>query len=124
MSDSEGHFIIPQADDPTPVRAIATVGVVTVVVIIAAVSWSGWLLGREEVRLGARVEQAEARPGRAPAEIGIIDQTLIHYAHPGMTKIRAQNRRLASWGRISTSTSAVHMPIDRAIDVVLEREGK
>jgi hypothetical protein len=125
MRQSDEHFVIPQADDPTPVRAIAVVGAVAVLVIVAAVSWSGWLLGREEARLGAREEHSATRPpSRAPAEIGIIDQTLIHYAFPGQTKLQAQSRRLASWGRIGTSSSAVHMPIDRAIDLVLEQEGK
>lgn len=119
-----------QERDRLNLKAVVWTAVVTAIVGVLAVLWSGWLLERERSRLAverreAIVERDRAESGAprtAPREIGIVDQTQIRRERLGRTLTREKRQRLESFGWIDRERGIVHIPIERAFDIIVGEE--
>lgn len=59
--------------------------------------------------------------GQVPDEIARIDQTLIEVDHAFSNQRVEQKERLQSYGWIDPSRGVIHIPIERAFDLFIER---
>jgi len=58
------------------------------------------------------------------AEIGIVDQVPFDVARAAQAYRKDEIERLSSWGWIDRKQGTVHMPIDRAMDLVVQEQKK
>jgi hypothetical protein len=116
------EVIIEQEEDRISSAMIIGTVVVAALIGIGSVYISGLLLEREEARLHGPLYRAPANPPRAPREIGGVEQTLIESAHHGLRVRDAQQKKLESWSWVDRRSGIVRVPIDRAIDLWLERQ--
>jgi hypothetical protein len=56
------------------------------------------------------------------AEIGIVDQVPFDVTRAAEAYRKEEIERLSSWGWIDRKQGTVHMPIDRAIDLVVQEQ--
>ncbi len=112
---------IPQEDDRIGARRIVLVAITSIVVILASIGVARWIGGATTRGLG---REHIAHPTRtAPREIGIVDQTLIETEAYGEL-LRAQQRRvLAHYGWVDRRAGIARIPIERAMELVVEQEG-
>ena len=59
----------------------------------------------------------------APTEISGIEQQLFDEPAQGLSERELVRKRLGSYGWVDREREIVHIPIDRAIDLYLERQG-
>lgn len=116
MSES---FPVRQAPDRVPTRGILIVAVIGVLVTVLASLVPAWMLERR----GSFHLDAPARAARAPMaprEIGLLDQTLLESQDAVTTSSReAQRRRLEQYGLLDPAASRAHIPIERAMELLL-----
>ncbi len=118
---SEGHVPRVRAEeDRVATGTIVAVGVGALLVFLCASVVSTMVLARH------RAEAWPAGPPGVPAEtgsakIGIVEQELFENTVTGPEWQRSQRRRLDGYGWVDRKAGIVHIPIDRAIDLELER---
>ena len=106
--------------------------VVSVAVIVAGVASAWWLLRSELARSGARdggigrtLGPPPAERERLPRRLGGLLQTQVEQGEGGRSREEAAARRRNEppdrWGWIDRERGVARMPIDRAMDLVLER---
>jgi hypothetical protein len=114
------EFVVVQERDQVPTAKLVRIAVVSVVIGILSVIASGALLGTDQTRIGGGPAARVAAHGPvAPDAIGMIGQTLIEHEESGLTLRRAQRIRLESYGWLDGAHELAHIPIDRAIDLVV-----
>ncbi|HVI76330.1 MAG TPA: hypothetical protein VM683_15195 [Anaeromyxobacteraceae bacterium] len=111
----------PAEEDVVPSRRIALVGVGALIV---------FFVGSLAAGLGMRTLRRELNPdGPAPipaevgkAKIGMIEQRLFEHANQGPAWRAQAERRLHSYGWADRERGIVHIPIDRAMELVVKGE--
>jgi hypothetical protein len=113
---SAHEFPVRQAEDRLPVRKVLTIAVVAAVI------------GGAGVALSAAIERHETRVQRggvtsypAPAPPGTVEQTLVNNTRRGLDLVATQRRALESYGWVDREHGIARIPIDRAIDLTVER---
>jgi hypothetical protein len=116
---SEGFTPGPPQHDQLPSRPILGVGVGWLVLVALAVLAVRWWEGRS--RPSARVE-APARMGEA--EIGDVNQRPFALEDEASRLRAEQGARLERYGWVDRNAGIIHVPIERAMEQVLEVEGR
>ncbi|HEX9291049.1 MAG TPA: hypothetical protein VF904_16130 [Anaeromyxobacteraceae bacterium] len=124
MTDAEraheaehAHGHPPAEEDIIPSGKIVWVGVVALVI---------FTLGSIATGIGMRAMRREANPDGPPAQpaeagrakIAMIEQRLFEHANQGVAWREHAHRRLQSTGWVDRSKGVVHIPIDRAMELV------
>jgi hypothetical protein len=111
------HGHPPAEEDVIPSAQIVWVGVIALFIFI---------LGSVATGLGMRAMRREANPEGDPplpseagkAKIAMIEQRLFDNANQGVAWREAAHRRLQSTGWVDREKGIVHIPIERAMDLV------
>ncbi len=108
-------FEVRQAEDRVQSGRAIAVGIAGVIITVLALFIAHWL-----------APEATARPHLsrvplAPREIGILEQPLFDLSARGNDVRREQQRTLGSYGWIDRDAGIARIPIDRAIDLYLEK---
>jgi hypothetical protein len=119
---SEHRFEVRQEEDNVPGRTLVRVGLSAVVISVAAVVGSTALLGRAgQAKLGGGPAERVAKHGyTAPPTIGLLEQTLIEHEERGVQQREREEGRLREYGWVDRARGVVHIPIDRAMAVIVD----
>lgn len=131
MSDPAGSAIPtttppspPPEEERLPYRRVIAVLLGSMALFAGAVLWARDIL-RDETR--AALPRGEAPAVEAgKAEIGIVDQQMFELEGRADRLRREQRRRLDSYGWVDRDAGVIHVPIQEAMDDVvqeLSREG-
>jgi hypothetical protein len=109
-----GHEPVRSEEDRISTGTILVVGVGSLLVFLVA----GWLA---VAYLHAR--QAEHGPVAMPSEagrskVGMVEQDFFDVAVRGTRQKAQKLERLGSWGWVDREAGVVHMPIERAMELV------
>jgi hypothetical protein len=117
------HFAVRQEADVVATRAILTVAIVAVIAASAAVGGAAALLCHVDgsLRPSAAGPGGPARPGRT---ISGVEQTPILDTAVGIDLRDRQRAELARWGWAKRDAGVATLPIDVAIDLVVEQEAR
>jgi hypothetical protein len=117
QEDSSGR---PTAQEPEllPMRKLIAVAAIAFIVFFGATLWSIEILHGE----GGMTEPLESLPipveiGRP--EIGIVEQRLFELQLEAQHKRQEQMKRLRSYGWVDRQKGIIHLPIDRAIELMV-----
>ncbi|MGO8969057.1 MAG: hypothetical protein ACLQDQ_05755 [Myxococcaceae bacterium] len=110
-------------DKNLPYRKIVGVGIGSVVLFALGIVWSTALLH------SATKEMQPVGPAPLPAgvnqyEVGIVNQRMFSLDQRAAQKRLQQMRRLNSYGWLDRQTGVVHVPIDVAMDMLLQEQKK
>jgi hypothetical protein len=121
---SEHRFEVRQEEDAVAERTITRVALIALVISVVAVLVSTALLGRAgQARLGGGpAERVEKHGYVAPQNIGLIEQTLIEHEEEGLYRRALQERRLESYGWVDRARGVAHIPIKRAMALMVEED--
>ena len=114
-------------DDDTeglPGRRLLVVYVLTVVIGLAGVAFSGWLLVRSRHARGTPDPLGPGHDRVAPRAIGLIEQTSIEQTAVGRSLDAQKRRDLERFGWVDRTGGVARIPIDRAMDVVADEPGR
>lgn len=115
----EAGFRVRQEDDEVDSRAVARVASVSVLIGLLGVVFSAWLLF--EVEGTMRPNFAGARgPRPAPVQISRVEQSPIRESRRGIDLRDAQKRELELWRWIDRGSGVAAIPIEQAIDIVVQ----
>jgi len=118
MSEHEhGAAHPPAEEDVLPSGQIYLVGVIALVVFFVGSVAAG--VGMKAIQR----QQNPEGPALVPHEggqgkIGIVEQRLFEHSNMGPTWREAAHQRLDSFGWVDREKGIVHIPIDRAMDMV------
>jgi hypothetical protein len=117
---SAHDFEVHQEPDEVPSRTLVRVSVASVVVGAIGVVVAGWLL---VFAVGAvRPSFADAAgPRPAASQLSGVEQTPIWNARRGEALMARQRHELESWGWIDRDAGIARIPIERAMNIVVER---
>jgi hypothetical protein len=119
---SEHHFEVRQEEDIVAERTITRVALLALGISVVAVLVSTALLGKsgQDNLGGGPAERVEKHGYVAPQSIGLIEQTLIEHEEEGLQRRALQNARLESYGWVDRANGVAHIPIERAMALVVE----
>ena len=111
-----GHGHSRSEEDVISSRAIVLVGVAALVI---------FLLGSLAASAYLRVKQGEHPPLALPPEtgqnkIGLVEQQLFELADRGERERARKLQRLSSYGWVDRQAGVVHVPIERAMELVVQ----
>lgn len=106
-------FAIRVEPDHAKSRKVVTIAIVAAVVFGGSIAWVATLMP-------ARRPAVSAIERDAPAQVGGVDQTLFDAPLPAEAARRTDRARLESYGWVDRDAGIVHIPIDRAIDLMVE----
>jgi hypothetical protein len=109
-------FPVTQEPDVVRERRLRGIGIAGVVITLASLAIAGALL----VVSGRGRDHGPSEPSPAPPEIGTIEQTLATSAERGIDLKNAQREALDRYGWSDRDAGLAKIPIDRAMDLVLE----
>jgi len=112
-------FEVHQEDDVVASRRLVRIGVVSTAIGAIGVLVAGLVLSAG----AGSVTPSLAGPGGAlpaPREISEVEQTPIWSTRDGEDLRDAQRRELESWGWVDRDAGVAHIPIDRAMDLVMK----
>ena len=123
-SHSTEHMSPPPAQAEEIINWFAVIGVgLSAVVVFAIATFVVWrYLDMREKFLqpaGPAVIPALDKP-----EVGIVDQVPFDVTRTVQKYRNEQIERLSSWGWMDRKQGTIHMPIDRAMDLVLQEKEK
>ena len=116
------HGVAAEPDRVPTMVVVALYGVLAITAIVAAVlvfALFRWLEGRAEKRDRATI--AEAGLERPQDSIPPAPRLQIHPVASWNAFREAEMKRLESYGWMDRASGAVHVPVDRAMEIVLER---
>jgi hypothetical protein len=120
MSD---HGFAPRQElDFLPAQAVWATSLISVIIVVVAIAVANGLLhafGR-----GAPEARHEAPPREAPAQIGLIEETLFANTRRGIDARDRDEGELQRFGWVDRQHGIAQIPIDRAIDLVARDGGK
>lgn len=111
---------LPPQEDRWPWGTITWVAVATLIVLAGAASWGAWMLYDQVGSLDQPVGSAPSRIGQP--EVGIVDQRMFAQERRAQELRRAQKERLSSYGWVDRERGVIHLPIERAMELLLEEE--
>ena len=126
MSDAHahahGHDPVRQEDDRVHSPTIVFVGVASLLVFLVAGWVAVWYLNARKAEHGPLAPAAEA----GKSKIGMVEQDFFDVAVRGERQTAAKRERLGSFGWVDRDAGTVHMPIERAMELVAQgqRAGK
>ena len=109
-----------------PYRTILVVGVITLATFAGGILWSTTILNRTAKEMNPNPTiPALINPdtGGVP-EIGIVNQRMYEVDNRAELKRDAQMRRLHSYGYTDEATQSVHIPIERAMEMLVLEQKK
>lgn len=107
-----------QEPDRLPGRRIAHIAVAGVIITVAAIV-AAWLL---MIASGRQPEQ-QASAAPPPSGLGTVERSLVRSTQRGIDERREQRRELDRFGWADRDAGMASIPIDRAIDLYVTREG-
>ena len=122
-SHSTAHLSPPpaQAEEGIGWSGVIGTGVASILIFaIATFVVYRYLDQREKVLQPVGPLPIPAQMGQA--EIGIVDQVPFDVARAAQAYRKDEIERLSSWGWIDRKQGTVHMPIDRAMDLVVQEQ--
>ncbi|HTP27387.1 MAG TPA: hypothetical protein VMK12_17260 [Anaeromyxobacteraceae bacterium] len=115
--DGAEHGHPPAEEDIVPSARIVLVGVAALVIFFIGSLFAG--LGMISVRRAANPTGPPPLPAEVgQAKIGIVEQRLFENANQGVALREYARRRLQTAGWVDRKKGTVHIPIDRAMDMV------
>ena len=115
--EAHEHGHPPAEEDTLPAGKIYLVGVVALVVFLAGSIAA--VLALRAVRQEVNPDGPAALPAMAgQAKIGMVEQRLFENANMGPVWRKAAHDRLQRFGWVDKEKGIVHIPIDRAMDMV------
>ncbi len=116
--ETSGHGVRAE-EDRVPTLRLAAIGIGALVLFVGASLTSVWVMDAQ-IR--------EALPDGPPAmpselgkqKIGIVEQQLFENATRWTDERDAQRRKLESYGWVDRKAGVVHIPVDRAMDLVVQ----
>jgi hypothetical protein len=112
---STQEFFVTQDRDRLPLRRVATIAVLGVIVAVGSVVVSGAIENCE-----IRVQRTGIASSSVPRPIGTVETRLANNSRRGLDLVAEQKRTLESYGWIDRERGIVRIPIDRAIDLTAE----
>ncbi len=107
----------PAEEDVVPTRKIVLVGVGALVVFFLGSLAAAF--GMQAMRRHVNPEGPIAMPAAAgEAKIGMVEQRLFENANQGVAWREQAHRRLGGYGWVDAQKGIVHIPIERAMDLV------
>ena len=116
---STRDFEVHQEDDVVPSRRLVRISIASLVVALVGVFFAGLSLVLHDGALQPSFA-GPGGPGAAPHEISHVEQTPIWDTRRGEDLEREQRRQLQSWGWVDRDAGLARIPIDRAMDLVVE----
>ncbi len=110
-------------DKNLPYRKIILVGVGCVVIFALSIFWSTALLHGVSKEMQP-VGPAPIPPGVNQYEVGIVNQRLFSLDQRAAQKRLLQMNRLNSYGWLDRQTGVAHIPIDVAMDMLVQGQKK
>lgn len=120
MIEPAPHFDVHQEDDQVATKSVIHVALVGILTGAVGVFCAGVILVASMGALWPRVAGPEGTRPSGP-EISRIEQTPIRDTRRGLDLREAQETELQRWSWIDRSAGVATIPIDTAIDVVVER---
>ena len=124
-SHSTEHMSPPPAQAEEIINWFAVIGTGLAAIIVFSVAtfvvWR-YLDMREKVLQPAGPAVIPAKLGQA--EIGIVDQVPFDVTRAAQAYRSERIERLSSWGWLDREKGKIHMPIDRAMDLVVQQQQK
>jgi hypothetical protein len=114
-------FDVVQEDDAVASRKVSAVMTAGVVITIASVAISGWIVRAITGRLQT---QPITGAGPAPRQIAGIHQTMIERDRHGLELRDRQRQSLDEYRWVDRSNGIVQVPIERAIQMVVEEASR
>ncbi|MFO0584588.1 MAG: hypothetical protein U0229_20145 [Anaeromyxobacter sp.] len=119
MSDAHasahgGHEPVRQEEDRIHTPTIVFVGVASLVVFLVAGAIAVFYLHDRQAEHGPLAAATEA----GKSKIGMVEQDYFDQAVRGERQAASKRERLSSWGWVDRDAGTVHMPIDRAMELV------
>jgi hypothetical protein len=111
-----GGFPPRQEDDVLPGRRLSSVAGALVAITLASIA-TAWLV----LHAGLHDDGALRPPARAPAEIGHVEQSLVESARRGLDAREEQREALTHYAWVDRARGVARIPIDRAIELTVER---
>lgn len=116
---SEGFTPPAPQHDRLPGKLILGVGISWLVLVVLVVLGVRWWEGRSEP------SEKAARPERmGEAEISDVNQRPFTLEDEAPSLRARQGARLESYGWVDRNAGVIHVPIERAMEQVLAREGR
>ena len=110
-------------DKNLPYRKIIGVGVVSVIVFALGIFWSTALL-RGAAKEMQPVGPAPIPPGVNQYEVGIVNQRMFSLDQRAAQKRLQQMNRLSTYGWLDRPSGVVHVPINVAMDMLVQEQKK
>ena len=124
-SHSTEHMSPPPAQAEEIINWFAVIGTGLAAIIVFSVAtfvvWR-YLDMRQRVLQPAGPAVIPAKLGEA--EIGIVDQVPFDVTRAAQVYRNERIERLSSWGWMDRKKGTIHMPIDRAMDLVVQQQQK
>jgi hypothetical protein len=114
------HLQVRLNEDVVPPYIFALI-FATVVIILFGIGWSWLIYHDQSAALGGFPKPLQLE--QAPREISGINQTLILHDRYGQRLRQQQTERLEGFGWIDRDKGIVHIPIDEAMRVVIQKSG-
>lgn len=124
-SHSTEHMSPPPAQAEEIINWFAVIGTGLAAIIVFSIAtfvvWR-YLEMREKVLQPAGPAVIPAKLGQA--EIGIVDQVPFDVTRAVQVYRNERIERLSSWGWMDRKQGTIHMPIDKAMDLVVQQQQK
>lgn len=118
MSDQHGNEGRVHSTLKPNRRWIYGVFIGCIVVTVLSVWWSTALISDTEADLGVKPEKVQQKIG--PREMGMIDQSNIVHDQYGLRLQKSQGKFLAGYGWVDKRHGVARIPIDKAMEAVVE----
>lgn len=112
---------MPQEEDVVPGKLVLALVLAALVLAAGLVAWSSLTLWVREGHLRPSRVFPEARLGAPYTVAGVRQHTFDSY-NESAERNRLQQRQLESFGWVDREHGLVHIPVERAIDLLLERK--
>ncbi len=110
----------PAEPDRIHAGSILAVGAAALLIFAAAGASTVLYMRRAQAELNPAFPVMPAAAGEA--KIGIVEQQLFENSDRARTLREEEERRLRSYGWVDRKAGLAHIPIDRAMDLVLQGE--
>lgn len=116
-------YEVHQEEDVVASRSLLKIYVVSILVGALGVFFAGVILAASTGALQPSLAGPKG-PQPALAQLSHVEQTPIRDSERGIDLRRAQLRELASWGWVDRKAGIAQIPIDEAMDVVVEESSR
>ena len=117
-----GHGVAAEPDRIRPRLVLGFGAVLTLTTVVAAALMAGlfWMLDHRAARRDRKIVEA-AGLERREAELPPLPRLQVYPVHHWKDFQSAERERLGSYGWMDRSSGAVHIPIDRAMELIAQR---